>query len=341
MTHILIPVLIAMSAAILSCFWLSWQMLQQNGRTLLRLEELEGRLHQLEFGDGDERAGLPLGSPAPEFELPDLNGELRTLTEFRGQSLLLIFFNPACGFCRELTPRLAEMAIRRQRAGGHTTRVSPASTDPLPLIITSGDRESNLKFFAEEKMECSVLLQHKMDVSAVYGASGTPSGYLIDSEGKIASELAAGSEMLLALANEKVESGKSKRPFDKILGVKERANRFGNGSLADSKIERNGLKAGTPAPDFRLPRLDARGELSLAELRGRRVLLVFSNPHCGPCNQLTPKLEQFHLDQPELEIVMVSKGDLDENRLKVIEHGLTFPVVLQKRWEVRSIVTKR
>ena len=31
---------------------------------------------------------------------------------------------------------------------------------------------------------------------------------------------------------------------------------------------------------------------------------------------------------------MVSKGEPKENRAKVKEHGLTFPVVLQQQWEV-------
>lgn len=174
---------ITASAAILGCFWLCWQMLQQNGRILLRLEELEERLDQMELGEP------------------------------------------------------AESAVNTE------------------LAATSEDQ-------------------------------------------------------------------------------KERPNRFKNHSLAGSKIGRNGLKEGTPAPEFRLPRLDGRGELSLAELYGRRVLLVFSSPHCGPCNQLAPKLEEFHREQPELELVMVSKGDPRENRVKVKKHGLTFPVVLQRGWEI-------
>jgi peroxiredoxin len=157
------------------------------------------------------------------------------------------------------------------------------------------------------------------------------------------------------------------------------ANRFNNGSLAKSKITRDGLKAGTPAPDFRLPRLDGRGELSLSDFRGRRVLLVFSSPQCGPCNALAPELEKFyqshHYDtgqrrevedssmfvpvnpspQPSppnklvlpmgegesaassgasVEVVMISKGEPKENRAKVKEHGLTFPIVLQQQWEI-------
>jgi hypothetical protein len=42
-------------------------------------------------------------------------------------------------------------------------------------------------------------------------------------------------------------------------------------------------------PDFRLPRLDGRGEMALSDLRRRCVLLVFSSPGCGklcdPCKQ--------------------------------------------------------
>ncbi len=67
--------------------------------------------------------------------------------------------------------------------------------------------------------------------------------------------------------------------------------------MSRSKIKRDGLKAGTAAPDFRLPRLDGRGEFSLSDLRGRRVLLVFSSPGCGPCNALALKLEKFHREQ--------------------------------------------
>src|SRR5204862_532526 len=69
----------------------------------------------------------------------------------------------------------------------------------------------------------------------------------------------------------------------------DRVERFSNRSLAHSKIERDGLKAGTVAPDLRLPRLDGRGELALSDLRGRRVLLVFSSPECGPCSALAPQ----------------------------------------------------
>src|SRR5262249_50652860 len=107
----------------------------------------------------------------------------------------------------------------------------------------------------------------------------------------------------------------------------------GNGSLERSRLNRNGLPAGTLAPVFRLPRLDG-GELSLGDFRGQRVLLVFSDPGCGPCNQLAPWLEQFHRRTADMRVLMISRGDPDANRAKVAEHGLTFPVVLQQKWDV-------
>ena len=106
--------------------------------------------------------------------------------------------------------------------------------------------------------------------------------------------------------------------------------------LKNSRIVRDGLKAGTPAPDFQLPRVGG-SELSLAQYRGRRVLLVFSDPTCGPCNELAPKLQQLHAPDAARSIVMVSRGDLAANVRKIEEHGITFPVALQRQWEISRL----
>jgi peroxiredoxin len=119
-------------------------------------------------------------------------------------------------------------------------------------------------------------------------------------------------------------------------GEGERANRFTNRSLARSRLKRDGLKAGTIAPDFRLPCLDGT-ERSLADFRGRGLLLVFSDPHCGPCQALAPYLQKFCSERPDISVLMISRGDPKENRAKVKEHGLTFPVLLQQRWEISRL----
>jgi len=63
----------------------------------------------------------------------------------------------------------------------------------------------------------------------------------------------------------------------------------------------------TPAPDFRLPRLDGRGEISLSELRGKRVLLILSDPHCGLCQELAPQLKTLHPKHAEIEVLTISR----------------------------------
>ncbi len=231
--------------------WIGWHLIRQNGRILLHLEALEKRLAQLSAGPLARTApqavptptGLPVGSVAPEFELPDLAGERKKLSEWRGRRLLLIFFSPHCGFCLRMAPDLTALPV--DGADGGT----------LPLVITSGDADDNRKLVEEHGIHCPVLLQEKTEVSANYQAYGTPVGYLIDEEGKIASELTVGAQALLALAG--VAESEAETSSKKAPGVYK-----GNRPLSTSHIKRNGLPAGTPAPNFTLPRLDG-GELSL------------------------------------------------------------------------------
>jgi peroxiredoxin len=110
-------------------------------------------------------------------------------------------------------------------------------------------------------------------------------------------------------------------------------------SLARSRLNRNGLQAGTIAPDFQLPLVEG-GELSLANFRGGRVLLVFSDPNCGPCDELAPRLQEIHLRRPDLQVLVVSRRDLEANRAKVAALRLNFPIVLQRQWEISLLYAK-
>lgn len=109
----------------------------------------------------------------------------------------------------------------------------------------------------------------------------------------------------------------------------------GERPLSQSRIERNGLKVGTIAPAFRLPDLRG-GTVALEDYRGRRVLLVFSDPHCGPCEELAPHLVRIHREYRDggLVVLMVTRGDVAENSRKADRYGFEFPVVLQDRWRL-------
>jgi peroxiredoxin len=313
--------------------WLGYQLMRQNGRILLRLQALQGQLAQLQgqrlaqpqgalAAQPAPPSGLPLGSPAPDFELPDLAGGRRSLAQFRGRNLLLIFFNPQCGFCTKMAPALAALP-----SDGGEGR-------PVPLVVTTGAAEGNRRLVDEHGLRCPVLLQQQMEVASHYLTGGTPTGYLIDEQGNIASALAMGADALLALAAP--SAARSTALANGAAGGAHAPNvhkgKVDRG-LAASRINRSGLQAGTPAPEFRLPRLGG-GELSLEDYRGSQLLLVFSDPQCGPCDELAPHLEQFHRERTEFKVLMLSRRDAESNRQKVATLGLTFPVVLQKEWEI-------
>ena len=67
------------------------------------------------------------------------------------------------------------------------------------------------------------------------------------------------------------------------------------------------------------------------------MLLVFSDPACGPCDTLAPELEQLSRRPGGPQVIMISRGAADVNRTKMREHGVTFPVVLQRQWEVSRV----
>lgn len=136
--------------------------------------ESEKRFVQFHLGDPDEDA-LLLNSRAPAFDLADLYAKRKTLADFRGQSLLLVFFNPGSGVCRDLVPSLAALRI--------------ANPSLLPLIISMGDVEESRQLFAEHRLWFSVLLQRGSDVLSAYRVKEMPCAYLIDADGRIASGL--------------------------------------------------------------------------------------------------------------------------------------------------------
>jgi peroxiredoxin len=270
--------------------WLAYQLVLQNGRILLRLESIEKRLGPRSESKPQQPGGLPVGSAAPDFELPDLAGVRHKLSEFLGKDLLLIFFNPNCGFCTKMAADLA--ALPAEGGGGEV----------VPIVITTGDAEENRKLVEQYGIRCLVLLQEEMKVASQFRAQGTPMGYRIDGAGRIASELAVGAEPLLKLA-----TSKPLHPHQPETTNGSAANGHPDDpSLARSRLNRNGLKAGTAAPDFRLPRVD-EGELSLADFRGQRVLLVFSDPDCGPCDDLAPRLQEIHSQRTDLQVLMVGR----------------------------------
>jgi len=127
-----------------------------------------------------------VGDPAPEIKLPELSGETTELKDFEGEKTLVLFWNPGCGFCQQMLDDLKELES------------NPPAGAPKVLVVSAGTKEAN------EAMGLSspVVLDQEFAVGRAFGAFGTPSGVLVDEEGKIASEVVVGDQAVLALAQD-------------------------------------------------------------------------------------------------------------------------------------------
>jgi peroxiredoxin len=308
---------------VLISIWVGfYQLVKQQGRILLRLDALE---HRAKTADHDHVAlservdleGLPSGTVFPRFELPDLSGKTRALGDFGSERLLLIHWSFDCGFCEAIAEDLAglEAALEKQNV--------------QIVLLASGDESFNREHAARRRLKALILLLKDQQVPKPFEQQGTPVAYFLGEQARVAAPFASGADQVLALAR-RIASGAGP-----IEHRHERSQLKSERPLTESRIERNGLKAGTPAPEFRLPDLQGR-MVSLHDYRGRRVLLVFSDPQCGPCDELAPHLARLHQEHRSngLSVLLVGRGSTEENRGKVEQFGFQFPVVLQDKWKL-------
>jgi thiol-disulfide isomerase/thioredoxin/uncharacterized membrane protein YphA (DoxX/SURF4 family) len=85
-----------------------------------------------------------------------------------------------------------------------------------------------------------------------------------------------------------------------------------------------GLPLGAVAPAFRLPAY-RRDHTSLSDLLepGKPVLLIFSNPNCGPCAALFAELAQWQHTYPEqVTIAVITQGTLKGNFVNIARNDL-------------------
>jgi peroxiredoxin len=270
------------------------QVVRQQGRILLRLEGLEA---------AGREDGVPVGTPV-SFRLADLDGRTIDSADYRGKRLALVNWSPSCGFCDLIAPDLAELHAALRDRGTEL------------LLVSFGDPEENRRLAAEHGLACPIVLQENGALEA-FAAVGTPAAYLLDGSGRTTTPLALGAQDVPALLRDAAERGVRLRSPD------------------ESRIRRDGLPPGTAAPAFELPSLTGE-TVRLEDFRGTRVLLVFTDPDCGPCDELLPDLVRIRpaANAAGLDLVLVGRGDVDENRRKRDEHGIDFPFVIQRGWRL-------
>jgi peroxiredoxin len=260
--------------------WLLVHVMAQQGRLLLRMEQLEKRAagstsaaFNGSMPDSHE-FGLPVGVPAPAFALSTLEGGQQSLTSLLagGHPVVLLFVDPNCSSCTGLVPDVARWQHELQ--------------DIVTLVVVStGTREVNQAITAHHSID-NFLLQEAREVSDSYRAPGTPSAILVLANGRVGSGVAAG--------------------VDAIKGIISDLNAF--------RSTKSGLaspRVGTPAPSIQLPDL-AGQQIHLADYRGRDTAILFWNSSCNFCKSI---LEDVKTLERQLDAVLiVSSGPPEELR---------------------------
>lgn len=284
---------IVVAAAVGGLVWFALQLLHQNGRILLRLDELEAALAGSQGGpklapfEWERRAqGLPIGARAPEFNLTAIGGGRRTLESLLAEArpAILVFAEPGCGPCKALLPDVATW--QRQ----HADRLTIA-------VVARGDMERN-QAIADEHSVQNVLVQEDREVVNAYQVHGTPSAVLVSPNRTIASAIAPGAVSIGQLLS-RVIQGATTHPHSPLQPA----------AQVQPPAVPTGLEIGAAMPELTLS--DLKGNAyELSSLKGGTSLLLFWNPGCGFCQKMLPDLKAWEADSPEgaPDLVVISTG---------------------------------
>lgn len=129
------------------------------------------------------QSAAKIGEPAPIQKLPDLQGNNIDITDLKGYKKLALFWNPGCGFCRQIMDELKAWETGRPEKA------------PALLVISSGTIEQN----RDLEFQSPIILDQGFSIGRSFGARGTPSAVIIDEDNKIASPIATGGPAVLKL----------------------------------------------------------------------------------------------------------------------------------------------
>lgn len=131
----------------------------------------------------DASATAQIGQPAPEFTLPTADGDTVKLSDLRGKTVVLEWFNPECPFVKS-----AHDAGALKELAAHTT----AGTGVAWLAINSGAAgkqghgpEVNQAAAKTWSMAHPILLDETGEVGRAYGATNTPHMFIVNAEGAL------------------------------------------------------------------------------------------------------------------------------------------------------------
>ncbi|PPS40703.1 thioredoxin family protein [Chroococcidiopsis sp. TS-821] len=125
---------------------------------------------------------LPLGTQAPNFELPDVvSGQTISLSSFAGKPLLVMFICQHCPFVKHVKSELAN--IGKDYAASNLGIVAISSND---INKYPDDAPEQLKVMAEEAgFLFPICFDESQEVAKAYTAACTPDFFLFDADHKL------------------------------------------------------------------------------------------------------------------------------------------------------------
>lgn len=132
---------------------------------------------------------LQIGQLAPDFEIPDAEGNLVKLSSFRGQYVLLDFWASWCGPCRAENPNLIRVYNKFKTKGFNIVGVALEKQDHRDLWLKA-IKNDNLPW-----VQLSELKFWESAAAKLYGVIAIPQNFLIDPDGRIVGKTLMGEEL--------------------------------------------------------------------------------------------------------------------------------------------------
>jgi peroxiredoxin len=125
---------------------------------------------------------LPLGTQAPRFSLPNVDGRTVSLDDFKGSPALLVaFICNHCPFVKHVAPALAELGREYQARGTAFVAINSNDAGSFPA-----DSPEQMVHEAENRgYSFPYLYDEDQSVAKAYRAACTPDFYVFDTDRKL------------------------------------------------------------------------------------------------------------------------------------------------------------
>ncbi|BDG61134.1 TlpA family protein disulfide reductase [Caldinitratiruptor microaerophilus] len=114
-----------------------------------------------------------VGSPAPDFTLPDLDGNPVRLSSLRGQLVILNFWATWCPPCKQEMPAFQQL---HEEMGGRVRIVGVDRAEPVDTVR---------RFVDQYGITFTIVLDRTDELATRYGLTGIPETFFLDANGII------------------------------------------------------------------------------------------------------------------------------------------------------------